>query len=112
MLLRVNIIDIMMEEHIQGKIINSDDNVLKYYRHMRSLYTLFITHVHLFVNNNLHVVKMRIICYDFNNKLAHWVYSIMYVLLQLCVHVCVEQLGHILSTYCKANLRTSNSLTN
>ena len=37
---------------------------------MRLLYTLFITHVHLFVNNNLCVVKIRIICYDFNNELA------------------------------------------
>ena len=68
MLLCVNIIDIMMEEHIQGKIINSDDDVLKYYRHMRSLYTLFITLVQLFVNSNLHIVKVQIICCGFDNS--------------------------------------------
>ena len=38
---------------------------------MRFLYTLFIAHVHLLVNNNfVHCQNTDIICYDFNNKLA------------------------------------------
>ena len=57
---------------------------------MRLLYTLFITHVHLFVNNNLCIVKIQIICYDFNNELA--TLGIQYnvcTAAAVCVHVCV-----------------------
>ena len=75
---------------------------------MRFLYILFITHVHLFVNNNLCIVKIQIICYDFNNKLA--TLGIQYnvcTAAAVCVHVCVDELGYILSIYCNANLGTS-----
>ena len=74
---------------------------------MRFLYTLFITHVHLFVNNNLCIVKIQIICYDFNNELA--TLGIQYNVCTAAaawVHVCVEGLGHIFGIYCNAYLRT------